>query len=150
MIDHLIRFVVLIAIKDKEETTNARHPVEHVFSIFGTPETLHSDQVAEFENQLVEELQSVFGYKTRTSACRPQGNSVQERMHSTVHNMMAMYSSVAFYIWADLLPFIQLVHNTSYSFMFTKPLTTFCSVVRPYYRLMPFLASRNFRTSNPA
>ena len=68
--------------------------------VFGVPETLHSDQGKELENQVVKELQSVSGYKkTRTAAYRPQGNSVLERVHSTVHNMLAMYSNLA---WNNL------------------------------------------------
>ncbi|CAN0350783.1 unnamed protein product, partial [Laminaria digitata] len=35
--------------------------IERVFSVFGPPETLHSDNGTEFENQLVKELQTVFG-----------------------------------------------------------------------------------------
>ena len=113
---HFIRFVVLKPIKDKAARTIVRHLIERVFSVFGPPETLHSDQGKEFENELVKELQSVFGYKkTRTAAFRPQGNSVLERTHSTVHNMLAMYRNMSFDNWAELLPFVQLAHNTAYS-----------------------------------
>ena len=62
VIDHLTRFIVLIGIPNKEATTVARKLVERVFSIFGPPETLHSDQGNEFENVLIKELQSIFGY----------------------------------------------------------------------------------------
>ena len=58
VIDHLTRFLVLVAISGKSAATIARVLVERVFSVFSAPETLHSDQGAEFEN--VEELQSVF------------------------------------------------------------------------------------------
>ena len=69
VIDHFTRFVVLIPIKDKAARTIVRHLIERVFSVFGPPETLHSDQGKEFENELVKELQSVSGYKkTRTAA----------------------------------------------------------------------------------
>ena len=91
VIDHLTRFVILIPIKDKAAHTIVRHLIERVCSVFGPPETLHSDQGNEFENEFVKELQSVFGYKkTRAGAFRPQGNSVLDRVHSTVHNMLAM------------------------------------------------------------
>ena len=76
------------------------------------PEALDSDQGTEFDNRLGKELQSVFGYKkTRTAAFRPQGNSVLERVHSVVQNMLAMYSNLSFDNWAKLLPFVQLAHN---------------------------------------
>ena len=61
VIDHLTRYVVLIPIQDKAARTVVRHVIERVFSVFGPPETLHCDQCKEFKNELVEELQSVFG-----------------------------------------------------------------------------------------
>ena len=116
VIDHLTRFLVLVAIPDKRATTVARALVERVFSVFSPPETLHSDQGTEFENELVKQLQAVFGFKkTRTSAYRPQGNSVLERVHSTMHNMLAMYTNAKYDNWAELLPFVQLAHNTAYN-----------------------------------
>ena len=116
VIDHLTRFVISIAIKNKAACTIVRHLIERVFSVFGPPKTLHSDQGKKIENELVKESQSVFRYKTtRTAAFRPQGNSVLERVHSTIHNLLAMYSNLSWDIWAELLPFVQLAHNTAYS-----------------------------------
>ena len=87
----MTRFLVLVAISDKSAATIARVVVERVFSVFSAPETLHSDQGSEFENEVVKELQSVFTFKmTRTSAYRPQGNSVLERVHSTLDNILAV------------------------------------------------------------
>ena len=81
-----------------------------------TPRTLHSDGGREFENDVVKELQKVYGYKnTRTAAYRPQGNPVLGRVHSTVHNMVATYSTLKCDKWAKLLPYVQLTHNTAYS-----------------------------------
>ena len=50
VIDHLTRFVILIPIKDKAARTIVRHLIELVFSVFGPPQTLHSDQGKGFEN----------------------------------------------------------------------------------------------------
>ena len=54
IIDHLTRFAVLVALPDKKEQTIAKALVDRVFSFFGSPETLHSDQGLEFENKVVE------------------------------------------------------------------------------------------------
>ena len=91
--------------------------VERMFGIFGPPETLHSDQGPEFENKVVKQLQDVFGYKkTKTTPYCPQGNSVRERsMHSTLHAMLSVYSNIVQNNWAEVLPFIQLARNTSFS-----------------------------------
>ena len=116
IIDHSTRFAALVALPDKKEQTIAKALVERVFGIFGPPETLHSYQGPEFENKVVKQLQDVFGYKkTKTTPYRPQGNSVSERMHSTLHAMLSMYSNAAQNNWAEVLPFIQLAHNTSFS-----------------------------------
>ena len=74
VIDHLTRLVILAAIANKEVTTLARTLVDRVVSVFGVPELLHSDMGKEFENQLVQELQTVFDCKkTHTTPYRPQG-----------------------------------------------------------------------------
>ena len=99
-------------------TSQQQQSPAFLFSVFSAPETLHSDLGCEFENELVKELQSVFGFKkTRTSAYRPLGNSVLECVHSTMHNMLAMYVDVKYDNWAEFLPFIQLAHNTAYNKM---------------------------------
>ena len=106
---------MLVALPDKNEQTIAKALVERVFGIFGPPETLHSDQGPEFENKVAKQLQNVFGCeKNKTTSYRPQGNSVSERMHSTLHALLSMYSNVVQNNWAEVLPFIQLAHNTSF------------------------------------
>ena len=95
-VEIITRFAVLVALSDKKEQTIAKALVERVFGIFGPPEVLHSDQGPEFENEVVKQLQNVFGCKKiKTTPCRPQGNSVSERMHSTLHAMLSMYSNIA-------------------------------------------------------
>ena len=61
VIDNLTRFIILIPINDEAARTIVRHLIERVSSAFGPPETLYSDQGKECENELVKELQSVFG-----------------------------------------------------------------------------------------
>ena len=122
VIDHMTRFVILTAIENKTAEKVVRTLIERVFSVFGVPDILHSDQGKEFENQLVKELQSVLGYeKSRTTPYRPQGNSVLERVHSTLHNMLAMYCDVGHSNWAELLPFVQMAHNTAYNTVHETP-----------------------------
>ena len=116
IINHFTRFAVPVALPDNKEQTIAKALVERVFGIFGSPEALHSDQGPEFENKVVKQLQDIFGYKkTKTTPYRPQGNSVSERMHSTLHAMLSMYSNIAQNNWAEVLPFIQLARKTPFS-----------------------------------
>ena len=104
---------MLVELPDKKEQTIAKAFDERIFGIFGPPETLHFDQGPEFENIVVKQLQDVFGLeKTKTTPYRPQGSSVSERMRSTLHTVLSMYSNIAQNKWAEVLPFIQLAHNT--------------------------------------
>lgn len=90
-----MRYVILAATTNKEASAIARVSFGRFFSVFGVPEVLHSDQGREVENELVRELQRVFGYKKiQTTPYRSQGNSVLERFHSIMHNMLAMYCDV--------------------------------------------------------
>ena len=112
-INHLARFFNQVVISAKSAATLARVLVERVFSVFSDPETLHSDQGSEFENETIKELQPVLGFrKTCLSACRPRGNLVIERVYITLHTL-AMYVNVKYENWAELL--IHLVHNTAYN-----------------------------------
>lgn len=50
----------------------ARLPTERVIGVFGTLETLHSDQGLEFENQIIDQVQIVLGYhETKLTSYRP-------------------------------------------------------------------------------
>lgn len=116
MMDHLSRYAVLTPIPDKSARTVANTIIDLIISIFGSPEILHPDQGPEFENKVSLQLQSILNYKkTRKTPYRLQGNSVSERVHSTMHAMLAMHSSMNRTKWASLLPFVQLAYSTSFS-----------------------------------
>ena len=88
--------------------------IDRVFAVFPAPETIHSDQGSDLEYELIRELQSVIGFrKTRTLPYRPQGNSILERVHSTMLNMLATLANTSCDNWVELLPFAQLAHNTT-------------------------------------
>ena len=40
---------------------------------------------------------------------------MSERMHSTLRAMLSMYRDIAHNNWTEVLPFIQLAHNTFFS-----------------------------------
>lgn len=61
-IDDLTRFAVLGPLQNKERETVARALVDWVISIFGPPETLHSNQGREFENKMIYWRQQVLWY----------------------------------------------------------------------------------------
>ena len=67
VVDHPTRFLIMIPIKSEEAAVVVRQLVDRIVLVFGPPETLHSDQGKEFQNQIVKELQSAIGYRHLSS-----------------------------------------------------------------------------------
>ena len=109
IIGHLSRFAVLVALPDKKEQTIAKALVERVDWYIRTARYTPFRSRPGVRKKVVKQLQDVFGYKnTKTTPYRPQGNSVLERIHSTLHAMLSMYSNTAQNNRAEVLPFLQL------------------------------------------
>ena len=63
-----------------------------IFSRYGIPEFLHSDQGRNFESQLLKETCRALGIrKTHTTPYHPQGNALVERSNRTVLQMLRCY-----------------------------------------------------------
>ena len=78
--DHFTRWQDAMAIPDATAAAVAATLDERVFCYLGIPEELHSDQGAQFESALMEELCALWQIKkTRTTPYHPQGNSIVER-----------------------------------------------------------------------
>lgn len=100
MMDHLTRFMLLIAVPSNHRP---------IHGYFGTLEIIHPDQGTAFENKAINQLQHIPGFKkARATPYRPQGNSVSERVHSTMHAMLAIHTSVDQDNWEFLLPLVQM------------------------------------------
>lgn len=103
-------FVIVIAVPTKHAAVTTRCLLDYVFSFVRVPEFLHSYEGTKFETVLVIYVQSVLLYKTSRL---PPYHSVLERVHSTVHNTLAMYCNVRHTNWSGLLPLIEMAHNTA-------------------------------------
>ena len=78
--DHFTRWSDAIAIPDATAPTVAGVLEERVFCYFGLPEVIHTDQGAQFESDLFQELCRLWGVdKSRTTPYRPEGNGIVER-----------------------------------------------------------------------
>ena len=66
--DYFSKWVTAIALPNQEASTVANALVEHVFTIFGLPNTIHSDLGTNFQSQLITELCELLDIeKTRNS-----------------------------------------------------------------------------------
>jgi hypothetical protein len=113
VIDGFSKFALAIPIKSKKATVVAKALLERVFSIFGFPLRLHSDQGKEFVNEILEELCKLNGIKkSTTTAYHPQGNAYAERIHQFFRNMLTAYIRIDQRNWDDIIPFMMIQYQT--------------------------------------
>ena len=114
MCDYFSKWVELLALPNIKAETVAERVVEDVFSRFGIPESLHTDQWKQSESGLFQELCRLLGIeKTRTTPYHPQSDGLVERANRTVQNVLAAYVSDHQGDWDCFLAQTQLVYITS-------------------------------------
>jgi transposase InsO family protein len=112
--DHFTKWITSVAIPNQQAKTVAEALIEHVFSIFGVPTILHSDQGASFEANLIKELCEMFGIKrSRTTPYRPNGNGFIERWNLTMQRMLRIYSERNQKDWDTDLPYVMMAYRSS-------------------------------------
>ncbi len=73
--DYFTKWTWALPIPDQEARTVARVLVEHVFTSYGLPRIIYTDQGSNFESELFKKLCQYFDIeKTRTTPYRPQSN----------------------------------------------------------------------------
>lgn len=89
VMDLFTKWVEAFPVRDHKATNVANILLENVFSRFGMPEELLSDQGAKFESELIAHLCSALEIKKiRTSPYRPSTNGALERFHRTLKQMI--------------------------------------------------------------
>ena len=90
VVDTFTKWPEAVPVPDIQATTVARELVDVVFSRFGIPRELHSDQGTNFEAEVFKEVMALVGiHKTRTSPMRPQSDGQVERFNRTLWEMLA-------------------------------------------------------------
>src|SRR5215831_16563781 len=90
MIDHFMKWVEAIPIKDKEAATVAEAIFTHWVCRFGAPQALLSDLGTEFQNAILSDLCKMLGvHRLRTTAYKASTNGAIERFHKTMNSMLA-------------------------------------------------------------
>ena len=88
--DHFSKWCEAFPTKDQKATTVSNILINKVFSRFGPPVVLHSDQGANFESNLLHEIYHLMGIaKTQTTAYHPQCDGQVERHNRTLQDMLA-------------------------------------------------------------
>lgn len=89
--DYFTKFSWAFPTKDQTAKTVASVLWENLICHFGFPKRIHSDQGANFESELVKELCTLAGVKSRTTPYHPRGNPV-ERFNRTLLDLLGALS----------------------------------------------------------
>lgn len=83
--DHFTRWCDAYPLPEATAAATAKILDERVFSQFGVPENIHSDQGRQFQSRLFSELCQIWGCEqTQTTPYRPQANGLCERLNRTL------------------------------------------------------------------
>ena len=92
--DHFTRWCEVFPTKDQTAHTVTDILVSRVFSRFGPPQIIHSDQGRNFESVLMHEVCQIMGtHKSRTTAYHPQCDGLEERHNRTIQDMLSAFVS---------------------------------------------------------
>ena len=91
--DYFTKWATAIPIPDQTAAVITREMVK-LFSIFGVPSIIHSDQGRNFESTLFRATLDAFGIeKSQTTAYHPQGDGMVERMNRSLLQLLRAYVS---------------------------------------------------------
>ena len=121
MLDICTRFCILRCIPNKEATTIVKHLVQ-IFSDFGYPRIIQSDNGTEFKNNIMRLLTESTGLDHRiTTPYHPQGNGSAERWVQTAKATLAKAVQGCGQDWDTYVPGIQLAINNKVSKRLNTP-----------------------------
>lgn len=114
VMDYFTKWPEAIAIPNQTAETVAEACVHHIFSRFGAPMLLHSDQGRNFESAVFKEVMQLFGIdKTRTTPLHPQSDGMVERFNRTILDYLAKFIDDHQRNWDNYLPLMLLSYRSA-------------------------------------
>ena len=113
-VDCFSRYSILVPASNHMASTVSDALLRHVVPYFGTPRRLLSDHGREFVGEVWTKLTRSLGIqRLLTSPYHPEGNSINERSHRTINNMLRarLLEGVPPRKWVDEIPGIMLALN---------------------------------------
>ncbi|CAL9703524.1 unnamed protein product [Knipowitschia caucasica] len=112
--DYFTKWPEAYAVPDQSAATTAGRLVDEMFTRFGVPSELHSDQGRNFESQVFSEVCRLLGIKkTRTTPLHPQSDGLVERFNRTLANQLAILVSKHQRDWDRYLPLVLWAYRTA-------------------------------------
>ena len=113
-VDCYSRYTILVPASNHTANTVSDALLHHVVPYFGTPRRLLSDRGREFVGEVWNKLTRSLGIqRLLTSPYHPEGNSINERSHRTINNMLRarLLDGAPSRTWVDKIPGIMLALN---------------------------------------
>ncbi|KAJ7998071.1 hypothetical protein DPEC_G00218730 [Dallia pectoralis] len=112
--DYFTKWPEAYAVPDQEAATVCEVLIEGMFSWFGVPTELHSDQGRNFEAQLFAKMcRQLAIHKTRTTPLRPQSDGLVERFNRTLGAQLALVVAKDQKDWDRQLPLVLLAYRSA-------------------------------------
>jgi predicted aspartyl protease len=114
VMDYFSKWPEVFALPNQEATTIARKLVDDIFSRFGLPLEIHSDQGRNFESNVFQETCKILGiHKTRTTPYHPQSDGMVERFNQTLERHLAKLVDSHQKDWDEYIPLFLLAYRTA-------------------------------------
>ena len=114
VMDHFTKWEKAFPIRDHKAHTVAKVLLDRLFSRFGMPEELLSDQGPDIESELVAEWFKALGVlKIRSSPYRPITNGMLERFHRTLNQIIGKVVSESQRDWDEYVQPVMAAYRAS-------------------------------------
>ena len=112
--DYFTKWTECYPMPNMEAVTVAKLLVEQLFTRFGVPEQIHSDQGRQFESNLFAEMCKLLQIdKTRTTPYHPQSDGMVERFNKNLCAMLRAYIDENHENWDKLLPYVTMAYRAT-------------------------------------
>jgi len=112
--DYFSKWPEACALPNHEAETVAEFLVTQVFTQFGVPRELHSDQGREFESRVFKECCRLLGvHKIHTTPLRPQSDGMVERFNATLITQLAKYCEEDQHDWDEWVPYMLMAYRAA-------------------------------------
>lgn len=114
IIDHFSKWGEAFPLPNHTAGTVAKALITHVFSRYGAPVQILSDQGPEFQSDLFRHLMDWMGIeKLRASPYKPSTNGQVERFHRTLNSMLAKLVDEKQRDWDEHIPFVMMAYRAT-------------------------------------
>ena len=112
--DYVTRWTEAFPMRNMEARTVAKIRVEQVFTRFGVPYTIHSDQGRQNESELFKEMCNLLQIKKRhTTPYHPKYDGMVERFNRTLEAMLSSVVNKNHTDWDDKLPYLMIAYRSA-------------------------------------